>query len=968
VHAENGAKKLQAVADAMNLKSKGRVSILLRGHHGALPVDEAQLRALVRALGGGDEEIARSNILYQRAKRAHARAASDRTPARKGHGRMARSTSAASSRQNLRHVDGNRWIGPTISMVGRRIELEQINRWVKDLMSGRGRTILIEGEPGIGKSSIMQAAAQTAYSAGCQVVWAHCDELSEAFPLLPILDALADMDHTVDCSRITELLRSTYALDSRVDPVSTATELLLGMIKDLCTIGPLMLVVDDLQWADAATVAALGRLARVAPVHPLLLTGITRPVPRRQDLAVLRRLIEPNARLSLPPLSPEEVVEFLRGRVDGAPSRRLSALASGAAGNPFYLTELLDALVRSDLLTYGDECVDISRGSVPQSLSAAIADRLEFLSKDAREVIRIASLLGIEFSASELATVSDRSVGALLPALNESLAAGVLHGQGSRLAFRHPLIRAALYAEMPSTVRAAWHGEAAKALATAGGTAEQVGRQLMPAIQGERTASADVWAIQWLVNAGHQLTGQAPHVAIPLLRWALASMSKADVAYDQLTCRLADALFRVGDYREAAAVASAALVSAQDADIIVDLHWTLAQCRGIEGRSDESIATLEQALHLQILGPRHRARLLALTARMYRSSGNLDAARRVAHEALGVAADAKDRWATGWALGVLAIVHAMLGTEAQALKLLDEALSATKGNLSLNDLRLMLLINRACLLSDTDQHDEAIDTARVACRLAKRSGNLVRLVQAQSVLGEAFLHVGRWDEALAAVKLGSAGTDDPTVECADRGVAALIRLHRGDVTECGELADAEAFAARIGERVVGTFLLARSLEREWAGEPTDALEVLLDGLFKAGQQAEPLSVLIADAARLAVYVGDYDRSVAIVRQADALALASSVPHRRAIALHCRGLVGQDSALLLEAANLYDVACRPLPRAQALEAALSVLTDEGDFAGAQGCLDGARAIYYKLRASWDLTRLNRAYVRNKMTQI
>src|SRR2546421_495983 len=124
--------------------------------------------------------------------------------------------------------------------------------WVDELAAGRGRAVLVEGEPGIGKSSLVRSAARQAGAAGCQVLWGACDELSQAFPLLPLLDALDA--HDVGSGRshpsIAAVLRAEPTPGSQVDVVTVAVERLLALVDELCVATPLMLVVDDLQWAD----------------------------------------------------------------------------------------------------------------------------------------------------------------------------------------------------------------------------------------------------------------------------------------------------------------------------------------------------------------------------------------------------------------------------------------------------------------------------------------------------------------------------------------------------------------------------------------------------------------------------------------------------------------------------------------------------------------------------------------------
>ncbi|WP_345632879.1 ATP-binding protein [Rugosimonospora acidiphila] len=846
------------------------------------------------------------------------------------------------------------------SLVGRRHQLDQARGWIADLAAGRGQSVLIEGEPGIGKSSLLRVLASDAVSAGCRVFWAICDELSQAFPLLPLLEAAqAETGVAGDGpARIAEMLRAETTPGSRTDVVAAATERFLALMDEVCSGQPVLLIVDDLQWADPATVMALGRLVRSVRQMSLLLVGASRPVPRREDVIALRRAVEPDGGLlRLRGLSENEAAELIAREVGGVPGARLRGLAEGAAGNPLYLIELVDALVRGRALTVEGDCVEAAGGSPPDSLAGAIADRLEFLSSSAREVLRMAALLGEEFSVSELAVASGRPVTDLLPALDEALLAGVVTDSGHELAFRHPLIRSALYDVMPIAVRAAWHRDAARALTEDGAPVEQVARQLLPAADAFRsTGAVDDWMVRWLASAGQQLVGQAPHAAIPLLRWAVGAIPAGDPPHDLLTCRLADALYSAGETAAAAAVAGAALDQVTRPELLVDLHWTLAPCRIAEGRSEEALAEVTRTLESYDLQPRARARLLVLVARLQRSLGRLEAAGQVAKEAFDLAASAGDRWASGWSLGVLTLIHGMRGDTTESLALFDRVRAMVEGDPSLTDLRLMLQINQAATLGDMDRYDAAFSAAEQVRQLADDAGNVARLAQAQVVVAELLFDVGRWDDALAEVDLSSHPQSDPSVECSAYGLAAIIQFHRGETTAIRHLAKAERCAARLGEdRLLGPLALARSLDREQSEAPGDALALLMAGLSESSEDVEETADLMADAVRLAMMVGDDETAQAVASRAESVADSSDIPHWKAVGTHCRGLLDRDPVALLAAAAHYHAAQRPLPRAQALEAAAVALADAGDTTAARTHFTDAYSVYSSLGAGWDLDR-------------
>jgi DNA-binding CsgD family transcriptional regulator/tetratricopeptide (TPR) repeat protein len=903
-------------------------------------------------------------------------------------------------------------VSPAGALVGRDSEMALLTGLVKEVSAGRGRSVLIEGEPGIGKSALVRVAVAEAPSAGCQVFWGAGDELGQALPLLPFLDGLRVREPSTNPRRetIVRLLRGEVAADRGTDVPTVLAEQLLALVAEQCAVRPTILVVDDLQWADQASVTLWGRLARSAGQVPLLLVGMMRPVPQRDDLLALRRVPGDAVRLELTRLGETAVADLVAALAGGRPDASLLRLADGAAGNPLYVTELVAALTRSSSLAiteagaaelaggrpdasllrladgaagnplYVTELVaaltrssslavteagaaELAGGSAPDSLSAAIADRLGFVAGSVRDVLRAAALLGTDFAVSDLAIVLGRGVADLIPAVDEACAVGVLAESGRGLGFRHPLIRAALYDEMPASVRAAWHRDAGRALAEARAPADRVARQLLRAVgePGGPAEPVDEWMLDWLARTADLLVSQAPGVAAELLARAVASSPADSARHGWLASRLADALYRIGDLAAAEQVADRALEHAVEPDLVVDLQWTLAVCRMLAGESAESLAALDRALAAPGISAGHRARLLVVAARTHSNLGEVETADRLAVGALAAATEAGDNWAMGWALLMMALVTSERGRLADALPLFDRALAVTESDPALTDLRMLVQINQAVTLGNLDRHEEALAAARQARHLADQVGTAFRLAQAHAALGQLLFQTGRWDDALAEVEILPENLKEPAAACCDFGIAAVIGFHRGETgTARRHLAAAAPHAKRIGHRLIASLALARSLDREQDGTLPEALAALTDAFGGNAEEIEEIEDLFADAVRLATEIGNTDTARTLADQAAELAAEPEISHRQANALYCRGLVDHDASRLLAAAERYNDAGRPLLRAKALEAAAGHYVDAGDRGQARAAFTGAVEVYASLGAAADIARLQAVF--------
>jgi DNA-binding CsgD family transcriptional regulator len=350
-----------------------------------------------------------------------------------------------------------------------------------------------------------------------------------------------------------------------------------------------------------------------------------------------------------------------------------------------------------------------------------------------------------------------------------------------------------------------------------------------------------------------------------------------------------------------------------------------------------------------------------LAARTRYSLSEIDGAERVAQQALAAASKAPDTWAMAWALHVLGILAVVRGQMTDALPLFDRALAVTQGDPALTDLRLLLQINKAATLGNLDRYDEALATADQTRRLASQAGTTLRLSQAHCTLGQGLFETGRWYDALSEIAALPEGLKEPAEACCEFGFAAVIHFHHNE-PDAGRhhLARAEPHAKLIGNRLIPPLALARSLDREQAGDLAAALAELMPWFDGGTEELGQVEDLVADAVRLAVKTGNPTTAEKLAAQATEFAENSQIPHRQANALYCAGLVAHDGPKLLRAAKQYEQASRPLLQARALEAAADELLALEDKTKARDAFARSVEVYQSLGAAADVNRVQAAF--------
>lgn len=225
--------------------------------------------------------------------------------------------------------------------VGREQQREELREWVRGGARGRGSRLIVEGEPGAGRTALVREALAEAAALGCRVRYGAADPFTAGLPLRAALDCLHP--DGPERAAVVALLREAGEAAQPGGAWLAALDLLVSGVEGWCARGPLLLVLDDLHWADPASLLLWQRLARSVDRLPLLLAATRRPLPRRAEVERLCAGLGagPGGRtVRLEPLTEPETAEALRRTLGAEPGPRLLRAAARAGGNPRLLREL----------------------------------------------------------------------------------------------------------------------------------------------------------------------------------------------------------------------------------------------------------------------------------------------------------------------------------------------------------------------------------------------------------------------------------------------------------------------------------------------------------------------------------------------------------------------------------------------------------------------------------------------------
>jgi DNA-binding CsgD family transcriptional regulator len=820
------------------------------------------------------------------------------------------------------------------ALVGRAVEREALAGALRELPGSPGQVVWIEGDPGIGKSHLLAHLAAAAAAGGCTVLEARAAEFEADLPYALLTEALEPHLTAAGERRLARLgLADPGALSAALPPLAAVApaeaaaadrhrvhRALRDLLARLAAPRPVVLCLDDLHWADAASLDALAALVRRAPGAPVLLALAARlgQMPEALAIALGVALGEDRVtRLELAQLSPQEAEELIGGAAE--------AFYPQAGGNPFYLEQLARAGRRApDPGTHGED------GAVPPAVAAALAGELAALTPAARRLLEGAAVAGDPFEPGLAAEVAGLSPAAALEALDELLARALVRPGGAprRFAFRHPIVRHAVYAATPGGWRLGAHGRAAAVLARQGAGLAQRAHHVEHAAD-----PGDEEAIALLTAAAAGLQASAPASAARFHAAALRLLPEAPEHRARRTrarLALADAQAAAGDPAGARATLAEALATAGPGErlpvtiALANQEWWLGGHEDARRRLQVALAELPA----QPSPDRVRLRLaLGLTALL---AGDLRAADAETADARDDARAIGDPVfeAAALASGALAQVADAGGADAmQALAASTAALERLTPEELATRLPALWMHGRARRMLGEPEAALA-DLGRGAAAAAATGRERVGLFMAIESVA-ALVELGRLAEAVAAGRDGAERarlSGNPRMRLWADSALASARLAAGDVagalTQAQEAQDAgtDADFHALGQPgwCLGAALTA-------AGEPERAIAAMLPafggealaGLLPADRPAAAADLVAAQLAR-----GDLAAAEAALAHGRTAAGLAGTPWAAAVAGVAQAEValagGRAQAALAAAAAAGDAAAgAPLLRARAL---------------------------------------------------
>jgi DNA-binding CsgD family transcriptional regulator len=797
--------------------------------------------------------------------------------------------------------------------------------------TGQGALLVVSGEPGIGKSALMRAIVEQASRAGFTVGSGKAEQGDQIAPGAPLLVALRS-------GPLPLLPGDAFAsLAPLYDKPLWLVDRISALVEELALNAPVLIAIDDVQWADRLTRFALRVLPSRLAGSPVvwLLTSRWAPAGPVQEVVAGTDDATAITRISLGPLAPHDIDDLASDRLGAAPSDSVRKLLNGVGGNPFWAVQVLEGLARRRERGQGV-------GDLYAELSVGVRERLAGVSDQAAALVRLTAVWGRALEASDtgrlLGNLSEAEVGLLA---REGVDNGLLGAADGELFFPHALVREAVYAEVAPTDRRALHRACARYLVGEG-------RPALSAATHYRASAVqnDEEAILALEQAARECMISMPDQAAELAKQAFALTSQTHPLWLLTGTRTVETLVNLQHEGEALVVADQLLVVAAEPEVIARIElqacralWCTGDCVQMERRAGAALA-------LAGVSAVSRAQLSSAQALAASRTESAARAEAMAQNALAEGRRIKDVYSQR--LAVVALIEA-----------------------ARNEGRHRLALDRFADLrrfSDTAYEAEEIRTLQHLDAYDDAEAMLAKIRDAQDDVDKALpsmLYAQMWqDHNLARFDAAEAGART-LLKLADeagnygfrlnaRMVLAAVASYRGELVRATEWLipvedDQEVFDGQPFPRL----RLMQGWMKASAGDLLASLAILgplLDSVEEVWDPWPWTPPWMRILTRIGIDAGDRDFAVKASRIAELVALRNpGVPTLDGTALHTRGLLAEDTELLADAVSTLRQSPRPLVLADALKDLGATLLKQGRTDDAVDALIEAAEIYQRVGA-------------------
>jgi DNA-binding CsgD family transcriptional regulator len=789
---------------------------------------------------------------------------------------------------------------------------------------GSSAAVLVSGPPGIGKTALLAESCKQAAVMGFQVASSACEQAEQVWPGAPVIAMLrsgrAPLAVASEYEHITRMISEPLVLADRIASV----------LENAAASGPLLVAIDDLQWADRVSRFTLRMVTSRLIGLPVVWVLAGHDDDLGTDLLGPGRVGAEHIRLA--PLETEDLAAIARDRLGFAPDAQTLRFLDAAGGNPFLAIQIIDSRART-----------ADPGAVPAEFAAAITQRLSGLDGVSRDLVQLLAIAGRPLPLADVPALLRSADGTVRDhAVADAIGSGlVVSVSGAAVAFRHDLVREAVRTTVPEPRARELHRRFADYYLMAGDPLIAAPHARAAATPGD-LASAKI-----LLWAAETLASVSTHDAGDLAALAFRTVRPAQPEWLETSMRCLSVLCRVQRCTEAIAVADRILARADDSNIVGRVETEAARALWLSGRVSELAARTERALMIAGLDASVAARLRAARALASTRLATGDEAAREAEAALDQARATGDRESLTLALQAAGEAARNEARHEEALRHFRELRTLTG---------MSCLADEITALQFLDRYGHAqvlLDEARTDDRGSEEV--LPTLSYAQ--VWQDFA-LGRLDDADAGsrtlIELGrQLGTSVHTLDALIVRVA--VALLRGEtetaadlLRRAGDQTDADAGVRRPGLAVMSGWLTATRGRFEQA---LDALRPVIEGASKS-RSYWPLwpcwNGLFFEFAGIA---GDHAYIAACVDIAEAAAARNpGVASFEGVALCIRGRQRKDIDVIAESARVLARSPRPVLRAFGADSYGRALLARGQRSAGIEQLDRAWDEYHQIGAS------------------